>query len=818
MEFPDFFNRATGSSPYPYQVRMAEGHSLPSLLKVPTGSGKTEAAVLSWLWRSQKHAEDSIRLTTPRRLVYCLPMRTLVEQTVERVEGWISSLEMESQVGVATLMGGEPRTQWYLQPGKPFIVVGTQDMLLSRALNRGYGSSPSMWPVEYGLLNNDCLWVMDEVQLMANGLPTSTQLAGLRQTLQTFGPADSLWMSATVRPGWLATIDHPAPLNSQVLELDQDDLADPGLEKRHNARKMVSEVKITGGARYAREMAALIAEKHVPGTLTLAIVNTVERAQEVYREINDSRWVSLEAERVLVHSRFREEDRRKKTAAISTPPEKAISGMVVVATQAIEAGMDISARTLITELAPWPSMVQRFGRCNRRGDDEPGEILWVDTGERAPETAPYRPEDVAPARIHLRSIEGFSAGPADLEKSGDVLGDADHRAIIRRRDVTGLFDTTADLSGSYLDVSQYVRGDDERDVSVYWRDVPPEGPSPREAKARHAETVNVPIGGRTGIPKGIRDHLASGGGRRAWVWDFLDDRWRPAQLQEIHPGMTLMLDSKGGGYSPETGWEPGGNRPVVPVPMAEAEHLVEDGQGSDPGSTSLRKPVRLSDHSRHVEDEVKAILDDLPAWGIAPGIREALEVAALYHDAGKAHPAFQRMMYGLPEEEELPSDAPPLAKSDKNARNERRHFRHELGSALAILEHADGLDELPRDLSAYLAASHHGKVRLGIRSLPGPSRSNRPGSNPDPGLLLGYPVSVPELLPPVDLGDGLRIPETELDLSIAWIGLNSQQQRSWLDRSTALLERLGPFRLAALEALLRAADMRASRQEQEDGE
>ena len=59
---------------------------------------------------------------------------------------------------------------------------------------------------------------------------------------------------------------------------------------------------------------------------------------------------------------------------------------------------------------------------------------------------------------------------------GDVLEDTDHLTVIRRRDVMGLFDTTADLSGSYLDVSQYVRGDDERDVSVYWRDIPPDGP------------------------------------------------------------------------------------------------------------------------------------------------------------------------------------------------------------------------------------------------------------------------------------------------------------------------------------------------------
>ena len=100
---------ATGSAPYPYQVRLAEGPSLPSLLKTPTGSGKTEAAVLSWLWRWKEHPDEVIHQITPRRMVYCLPMRTLVEQTVGRVEGWIRNLGLESQVGTVTLMGGEPR-------------------------------------------------------------------------------------------------------------------------------------------------------------------------------------------------------------------------------------------------------------------------------------------------------------------------------------------------------------------------------------------------------------------------------------------------------------------------------------------------------------------------------------------------------------------------------------------------------------------------------------------------------------------------------------------------------------------------------------
>ncbi len=800
MTYADYFKKATGFDPYPYQTRLAEGDGQFSLLRVPTGAGKTEAAILGWLYRRSGHSDEAVRDSTPRRLFYCLPMRTLVEQTVERVEKWLANLGMADDVGVVTLMGGEPRSQWYLHPERPCIVVGTQDMLLSRALNRGYGIGYNMWPVEYGLLNNDCLWVMDEVQLMANGLPTSTQLAGLRGELKTFGPAQSMWMSATARPGWLATIDHEEPNEGQVVKLGRDDLADLRLSKRHNARKVVTEAPVTSGKSYTRDMAGLIVRKHEPGTLTLVIGNTVERAQEVHKALTNPRSkVSLDADAVLVHSRFREKDRKKKNRVITEKPEGA--GLVVVATQAVEAGVDISARTLITELAPWASMVQRFGRCNREGKYERGDVLWVDVDK---DTAPYEAEDVDNARSIMESLEDKSVGPAALEDLGDRMRDADHRAVIRRRDVVGLFDTTPDLSGSYLDVSQYVRGTEETGVSVFWREEPAED----APKPWHSETVNVPIGSTRGGPKGIKDYLE--GERAAWRWDFLDSVWRRIQPWEIYPGMTLMLDANHGGYDPDTGWDTSSKEPVAVI---QEDGEPEDGQGSEPTNTQ-KKPVTLSDHSRHVEHEAEVILDSLSEEIAEAEIRDAVSLAALYHDVGKAHCVFQEMLRKgcgeMLDKEKLWAKSPGNGKFD----GDRRHFRHELGSALAVLKHAELPEGETRDLAAYLAAAHHGKVRLGIRSLPG-ARINNRDSNPDADKLLGYPVSEPETLPEVDLGEGLRVPKTTLDMSIAQMGIGEGERRSWLDRSLALLERLGPFRLAYLEAIVRAADMRASRGEQE---
>ncbi|MCX5903357.1 MAG: CRISPR-associated helicase/endonuclease Cas3, partial [Proteobacteria bacterium] len=164
---------------------------------------------------------------------------------------------------------------------------------------------------------------------------------------------------------------------------------------------------------------------------------------------------------------------------------------------------------------------------------------------------------------------------------------------------------------------------------------------------------------------------------------------------------------------------------------------------------------------------------------------------------GKAHSVFQSALLGDPP---AADKSVIWAKANRNSIfYSRKGFRHELASALAMLKHG-----LP-DLAAYLAAAHHGKVRLSIRSLP---HEKAPG---DPSIKFARGIWDGDILPVADLGCGTTLLETVLDLSCMEFG-EGQSGPSWLGRMIALRDdnTLGPFRIAFLEALLRVADWRAS--------
>src|SRR5215210_2547375 len=92
--YKDFFRAIFGEGkfdPFDYQSKLAEADDLYSLVNVPTGAGKTKAILGAWLWRRLKCPE-----TVGRRLVYCLPMRTLVEQTRDVAQKAIDALKKEA--------------------------------------------------------------------------------------------------------------------------------------------------------------------------------------------------------------------------------------------------------------------------------------------------------------------------------------------------------------------------------------------------------------------------------------------------------------------------------------------------------------------------------------------------------------------------------------------------------------------------------------------------------------------------------------------------------------------------------------------------
>jgi CRISPR-associated endonuclease/helicase Cas3 len=112
------------------------------------------------------------------------------------------------------------------------------------------------------------------------------------------------------------------------------------------------------------------------GKRVLVVLNTVEKAEKVYEKINNMKFKGF-LERL--HSRFtlneRKEKEKKLEAEFKNPkPENENSPKILVATQVVEASLDIDADYLFTEIAPIDSLIQRMGRVMRRVDLMSGKI------------------------------------------------------------------------------------------------------------------------------------------------------------------------------------------------------------------------------------------------------------------------------------------------------------------------------------------------------------------------------------------------------------------------------------------------------------
>lgn len=574
--YQEFFQQATGGfTPYPWQAHVACA-GLPEVLSVPTGLGKTEGTVLAWAYR--RLCMEST--TEPRHLVYCLPMRVLVQQTNDRLRACFQCLREQNgiDVGVHVLMGGNVDEAWVRDPEKLWVLIGTQDMLLSRALNRGYGMNRFEWPMHFGLLNNDCRWIVDEVQLMGPGLWTTAQLDWMRQKrFAPLFPCPTTWMSATLGLEFLATTDRKRDgldnVEAYVMKWDIPRDASDALRKRMqdlcDAKRPIEVVdppKGTKAAPWPTWLVDRITKEHLPGTLSLIICNTVSKAREVFEAL------PRDLPKILLTSRFRAQDRRgnearlvefeacRKAASSSAIPDD--PGLICVSTQVVEAGMDISAHRLWSEIAPWPSVVQRLGRLNRGGlDQQAAAIFWSNEKpikQKDARIGPYLAEEIAISRDLIEALvresaqksarEALMALASKLKTKLEKALAPKPAPLPRAIDVHGLFSIERDLFGGFTDISAFVRDTDpDADVAVFWRAWPGKS-APREDELAGPD-FDPPEA--VAVPCGSLQRFLKEGRARIWMWNDEDGRWVSMSPGDMRADIMRYLLTKGHGERPK---------------------------------------------------------------------------------------------------------------------------------------------------------------------------------------------------------------------------------------------------------------------------
>jgi CRISPR-associated endonuclease/helicase Cas3 len=951
--FDDFFCTATGfEKPFEYQCRLACGPAASlqrrqflkngtecksQLINVPTGLGKTAAVVLAWLWNRVLCSDEGRRVSWPRRLVYCLPMRTLVEQTRGNVSQWLirlayaaapddgvvakavnelsptarELLETErTKLRLQTtklmrakeklfwllehspivLMGGEElddaRRNWDLYPEKPAILIGTQDMLLSRALNRGYGMTRYRWPMHFGLLNNDCLWVLDETQLIGPGLSTACQLEAFRranaeeskpQGFGAYGDAGSVtwYMSATsnrehlntrewrgvTRPGDFefsldaqekATTDGPIAQRRLAVKRLQAERT-WNFENPRNSDAVVAEI-----LKIHEEMLRAVTSKPELPARTLIICNTVDHAVSVHSLLAAKAPKSCDL--LLLHSRFRPPERRDQMKRLTFPDLAVFAkGQIVVSTQVIEAGVDVSSAILCSEIAPLASLVQRLGRVNRSGEfnGSPWKPTALIVGVGV-EEAPTReskdaqknrvrenlkrclPYDLTACEAAWNSLQKLNddASPANFGDIQDDIAASIARCpySLQRHELGDFFDTDANLSLGFTDVSPFVRGlDEDTDVHVLWRENWIQEDSqdgmgkPRfTANFQRDEICSIPIS---------RARAALGIVNQGWLWRGKESGWISVRDSGVAPGMTILLPMSAGGYSQEVGWT--GN----PTDNKHRSYYQPQADPSDEDLLScLEHGWRSIDaHTGEVAEELAKLLDELLPGAGNKSERDALRSAVPWHDIGKNHPAWQQEVLKALEtagiegnDEHRPfakfslSDSPQLvengqrltgqalkAKVKELRRSFRPGFTHEVASALAFRDAEQKQfgpardTELPSLLAEYVIMSHHGRVRRVLRD----EIPKFPKKENDTDTVRG--VENGTAIPPVTINGQTFFCES-LSNDCRRMGRDADGHESYTRAVLRLLDWYGPFRLAFFEALIRAADMRASAQANQD--
>lgn len=373
-EFDEKFAHLTGNAPFPWQRALYERFlnlDFPNACDLPTGMGKTSVIAI-WLLALAKNPR------LPRRLVYVVNRRTVVDQSTAEAENILKVLSKpeladvrEALLGLAAVTDEAPlaisslrgelaeNPAWRRDPSRPAVIVGTVDMIGSRLLFNGYGCGFKSKPLHAGFLGHDALLVHDEAHLEPAFQSLLISLAEAQT--QESRRLRVLALSATGR-------------ELPDFTLSPADEAHPMVRARLSARKGIALHEVADRKELADRIARLALERSGAVLIFLSTVEGVERcAAALVKEVGKQQVQVLtgtmrgEERDALtisdpVFARFQPPKSRKVPTREGT--------VFLLCTSAGEVGIDISADHLISDLPPFDSLAQRLGRVNRYGEGD----------------------------------------------------------------------------------------------------------------------------------------------------------------------------------------------------------------------------------------------------------------------------------------------------------------------------------------------------------------------------------------------------------------------------------------------------------------
>ena len=351
MDFSSDFQELTGYEPLPWQSRLYDrlyAGDIPSVCDIPTGLGKTMVIPI-WLI-ALKHQQMAGQGTLPRRLVYIINRRTVVDQATEVVEQirkkWTDPLEVSTLRGELADNG-----EWKKDPSVPSIIIGTIDMVGSKLLFNGYGDGRYGRVHHAGLVGQDALWVHDEAHITPAFSALLHCIANEQKECHEMRPIQVMELTATPRS------------DQDVLSLEDDDRDHPIVKARINAEKIVKLHEVEKSKKGARIVE--LAMRHASAKV-LIYVQTPREVKAIANKLGRDCRIAI------LNGRMRGYERDKMAAGNKVyrkflDSESVDESIYFVCTSAGEVGIDIDADHMVCDMSPMDSLIQRLGRVNRRG-------------------------------------------------------------------------------------------------------------------------------------------------------------------------------------------------------------------------------------------------------------------------------------------------------------------------------------------------------------------------------------------------------------------------------------------------------------------